>query len=195
MTARQRVAAGSAVLALALGAAACSSGSSDRATTSATGGTTVGVSAAELQSYVKQIEAVRLPVNDLLEGADPILDAYHEKKITPAVASGRMSALEQRFAQYTVDVNAIEPSNPVLAKLHTPYAHTYFYEDSYLSTLASDLDEGDFDNLPNTQNAQRLAIIEWRVRLEILARKLGVTLPPDMDQAGRGEIAPSPGGS
>ncbi len=153
------------------------------------------MSAAQLRAYVKEVEAVRLPVNDLLEGADPILEAAHDKKITPAVASGRMSALEQRFAQYLVDVKAIEPTNAVLARIHTPYAHTYFYEDSYLSALASDLNEGDFDNLPNTQNAQRLAIIEWRTQLQILARKLGVTLPPDLDQAGRGEIAPSPGGS
>jgi hypothetical protein len=183
-----------AVVAVIAVAGGCQSSTSNRASTSATA-SDAGVSAAELRAYVKEIEAVRLPVNDLLEGADPILEAYHEKKITPAVASGRMSALEQRFADYLVDVNALEPANPALAKLHTPYAHTYFYEDSYLNALASDLNDGNFDNLPNTQNAQRLAIIEWRTQLQILARKLGVTLPPDLDQAGRGEIAPSPGGS
>ena len=191
MTVRRVTALG---LAVVLAAAACQSSASDRTSTSASASST-GVTASELQAYVKQVEAVRLPVNDLLEGADPILDAAHDRKITPAVASGRMSALEQRFAQYTVDVNAIAPSNAVLAKLHAPYAHTYFHEDNYLSTLASDLDEGDFDNLPNTQDAQRLAIIEWRTQLLILARRLGVTLPPDLDQAGRGEIAPSPEGS
>jgi hypothetical protein len=106
-----------------------------------------------------------------------------------------MSALEQRFADYTVDINGITPTNPVLRQLHEPYAHTYFYEDSYLATLASDLNDGDFDNLPNTQAAQRLAIVEWRTQLELLARQTGVMLPGDIDQAGRGEIAPSPGGS
>lgn len=154
-----------------------------------------GVSAPELRAYVQEIEAIRLPVNDLLNGADPILDAYHDKTITPAVASSRMGALEQRFATYLLDVNAIDPSNPELAKLHAPYAHTYYDEDNYLSTLASDLDEGDFDNLPDTQDAQRLAIIEWRTELEILARQTGVGLPADLQQAGRGEIAPTPDGS
>jgi hypothetical protein len=154
-----------------------------------------GATAAELRAYVHEIEAIRLPVNDLLDQADPILDAYHDKTISPAVASSRMSALEQRFATYLLDVNAIDPSNPALAKLHAPYAHTYFYEDNYLATLASDLEEGDFDNLPNTQVAQRLAIIEWRTQLEILARQTGVGLPADIQQAGRGEIAPSPEGS
>jgi hypothetical protein len=192
---RRRAAAFGAALVMALTAAACASSPSDRARTAASGGTSPGVTASELRSYVTQIEAIRLPVNDLLEHADPILNAYHGKKITPAVASGRMSALEQHFAQYLVDVNALVPSNPALAKLHAPYAHTYFYEDSYLSALASDLNDGAFDNLPDTQNVQRLAIIQWRTQLEILARRLGVALPPDLDEAGRGEIAPSPGGS
>ncbi len=171
-----------------LAAAGCQSSSSSSAARA-------GVSATELRAYVSQIETVRLPVNDLLEGADPILDAYHAKTITPAQASTRMSALEQRFAGYLLTANAITPSNQVLARLNTPYAHTYHYEDNYLSALASDLNEGDFDNLPNTQNAQRLAIIEWRTQLEILARENGVGLPPDIQQAGRGEIAPAPAGS
>jgi hypothetical protein len=153
------------------------------------------VTAAEVRAYVTEVEAVRLPVNSLLNGADPILDAAHDKKITPAVASARMSALEQRFATYLLAVNALQPTNPVLAKLHAPYAHTYYYEDNYLSALASDLDEGDLDGLPNTENAQRLAIIEWRTQLEVLARQTGVTLPADIQQAGRGEIRPSPEGS
>jgi hypothetical protein len=182
-----RLSAGALVAVVLLVAAGCQTSSSS----SPSG---AGVSATELRAYVNQIEAVRLPVNDLLEDADPILDAYHDKTITPAQASTRMSALEQRFAGYLLTVNAIEPSNAVLAKLHAPYAHTYFYEDNYLSALASDLNEGEFDDLPNTQNAQRLAIIEWRTQLEILARKTGVGLPTDIQQAGRGEIAPAPEG-
>jgi hypothetical protein len=70
-----------------------------------------------------------------------------------------------------------------------------YLEDSYLSTLASDLNEGDFDNLPDTQDQQRLAIIVWRTQLQIVARRDHVRLPADIEQAGRGEIAPSLSGS
>jgi len=65
------------------------------------------VSAAELQAYAHPIEAVRQPVNDLLEGADPILDADHAESISPAVASPRMSALAPRFAGHRLTVNAL----------------------------------------------------------------------------------------
>ncbi len=186
--------AGALVGATMLVAAACQGASSSSAS-SGSSSSSVGVSAAELRAYVSQIEAVRLPVNDLLDDADPILDAYRDKTITPTQASARLSALEQRFAGYLLTVNALKPANAVLAKLHTPYARTYYYEDDYLATMASDLAEGDFDNLPNTENAQRLAIIEWRTQLEILARATGVGLPADIQQAGRGEIAPGPPGS
>ena len=63
-------------------------------------------------------------------------------------------------------------------------------EDSYLATLASDLGDGMFSNLPNTQDQQRLAIIEWRIALEVAASQVGYVLPADLQQAGRGEIAP-----
>jgi hypothetical protein len=138
---------------------------------------------------------VRLPVNDLLEGADPILDAYHSHSITPAEASSRMGDLEQRFAAYTLQMAEIAPSDAQLRAINAPYAHTYLFEDSYLATLASDLNEGSFDNLPTTQGAQRLAIIEWRTQLELVAAKQHVSLPADIQQAGRGEIAPAPQGS
>jgi hypothetical protein len=45
--------------------------------------------------------------------------------------------------------------------------------------------------LPNTQSQQRAAIIEWRTQLELLAGAVGVHLPADLQQAGRGEIAPA----
>jgi hypothetical protein len=106
-----------------------------------------------------------------------------------------MGAMEMKFADYTLQMQQIDPSNSRLKAINTPYANTYFYEDSYLATLASDLNEGDFDNLPNTQDAQRLAIIEWRTKLEVIAAQSGVTLPADLQQAGRGEIAPAPEGS
>jgi hypothetical protein len=37
-----------------------------------------------------------------------------------------------------------------------------------------------------------LAIVTWRVGLEVVAQQSGVRLPADIQQAGRGEIAPSP---
>jgi hypothetical protein len=56
------------------------------------------------------------------------------------------------------------------------------------------LAEDDVSNLPDTQSDQRAAIIEWRVQLEVLGRRLGVALPADLQQAGRGEIATSVSG-
>jgi hypothetical protein len=153
------------------------------------------VSASDLTSYVAAVQRVRLPVNALLEGADPILDAYHHHKITPLKASHEFAAMEVKFAAYALQMQQITPADPTLQAINAPYAHTYFLEDAYLATLASDLREGDFDNLPNTQNAQRLAIIEWRIQLELLAAKAHVTLKPDIQQAGRGEIAPAIEGS
>jgi hypothetical protein len=159
------------------------------------GGGNGKVPAADVRSYVAAVEQIRLPVNALLNGADPILDAYHAHRITPAQASTRMGALETTFAGYLLRMQQIDPANSQLRAINAPYAQTYFYEDSYLATLASDLSEGDFDNLPNTQDAQRLAIIVWRTKLELIAAKSGVTLPADLQQAGRGEIAPAPDGS
>lgn len=153
------------------------------------------VSATALNSYIAAVEKLRLPVNALLEKADPILDAYKDHKITPRQASRRFDAMERSFAGYALQMQQIEPADPTLAAMNAPYAHTYFFEDAYLATLASDLREGDFDNLPNTQGAQRLAIIKWRIQLEVLAAKAHVTLKPDLQQAGRGEIAPAIEGS
>jgi hypothetical protein len=147
-----------------------------------------------LQRYLGQVEPVRLGVNQLLEGADPILGAYRRHRISAARASARMSALERRFAAYTDDIAAIRPE-AMLRRLHDQYAHTYVLEDAYLSAMVSGLAEHDLGNLPNTQAAQRAAIIRWRTGLTVLARSAGFVLPPDLQQAGRGEIAPSPGGS
>ena len=147
----------------------------------------------ELRAYIAQIEKVRLPVNSLLETADPILDGYKDGTITPDQASDEMGDLEEKFAHYLLLVQLIHPADRELATVNAPYAHTYLLEDSYLATLGSDLDDGSFDNLPNTQDAQRLAIIVWRTQLEIVARRVGVRLPADLQQAGRGEIAPAIG--
>jgi hypothetical protein len=153
------------------------------------------ITAGELGSYVDAVEAIRLPVNQLLNGADPIIAAYRAHRITPAAASGRMGALEKRFAAYLVQMDAIAPANPALARINAPYARTYLLEDSYLATLASDLEGGDFGNLPDTQDQQRLAIIEWRTQLQLAASRAGFPLPADIQQAGRGEIAPGVTGS
>ena len=147
-----------------------------------------------LQRYLVQVEPVRIPVNQLLEGADPILGAYRRHGISAALASARMSALERRFAAYTVDIAAIRPED-VLRGLHAEYAQTYVLEDAYLSAIASGLAQHDLGNLPDTQAAQRAAIIRWRTGLTVLARSADFVLPADLQQAGRGEIAPSPGGS
>jgi hypothetical protein len=150
---------------------------------------------AALLGYLRAVEPIRLGVNRLLGGADPILSDYARRRVSPATASLRMGALEQRFATYTVEIAAIEPATSGLRALHAIYAHTYILEDSYLSALAAGLAERELGNLPNTQSDQRAAIIQWRTGLAVLARRLRVVLPVDLHLAGRGEIAPSPHGS
>jgi hypothetical protein len=144
---------------------------------------------------MRQLEPIRLAVNRLLDTADPLLEAFHEHRITAAQAAHRMGALERRFAAYAVDVAAIQPRAPMLRSLHAQYAHTYILEDAYLSALATGLAERDLDGLPHTQAAQRAAIIAWRTGVTVLAHESKTALPADLQQAGRGEIAPSPGGS
>jgi hypothetical protein len=153
-----------------------------------------GTSAADLRAYIAAVEPIRLEVNMLLQGADPIIEGFQKHTLTDALAAARMGALEQTFANDTVDINALQPSDRTLAAIHTPYAHTFILEDSYLNALVNGMAGDNVANLPNTQADQRAAIIEWRVQLEVLARQLGVTLPTDLQQAGRGEIAPSVSG-
>ncbi|MGZ5341584.1 MAG: hypothetical protein ACXWW8_00825 [Solirubrobacterales bacterium] len=148
-----------------------------------------------LEDYVARVEKIRLPVNELLDGADPIMSAYGEGEIGAAQAQRRFGALERRFAGYTVEIAALEPVPDEIRAAHDAYAHTFVFEDAYLSALEAAIPEREFDNLPNTQHAQRAAIIEWRTRLQVLADRLGARLPPDIQAAGRGEIAPSPSGS
>jgi hypothetical protein len=150
---------------------------------------------AAIEAYLRQVEPIRLAVNRLLGQADPILEAYHDHGLPPAEAGQRMDRLERRFAAYTVDVAAIEPATAEMRPLHAVYAHTYVLEDAYLSALAAGLAERKLEDLPDTQAAQRAAIIGWRTGLTILAHRAGVVLPADVQQAGRGEIAPAPGGS
>jgi hypothetical protein len=148
-----------------------------------------------LEDYVAKVEAIRLPVNELLDRADPILGAYREKRISPAEAQRRFGALERRFAGYTVEIAALEPVPASVRAAQDAYAHTFVLEDAYLSALDAALPAHDFEHLPDTQNDQRAAIIAWRTRLEVVAEQLGAKLPADLQVAGRGEIAPSPTGS
>jgi hypothetical protein len=159
------------------------------------GSVSAGSQRAALVGYLQQVEPIRLAVNRLLEGADPILKAYRDGRISPRRASLRMGALERRFAAYTVEIAALQPATVKLRSLNAPYAHTYILEDSYLSALATGLAVRDLGGLPDTQAAQRAAIIQWRTGLTVLARRSAVHLPGDLQAAGRGEIAPSPGGS
>jgi hypothetical protein len=124
-----------------------------------------------------------------------VLEGYRDKRLTGAQASAAMGSLERTFATDTAEINALEPADPTLRSINAPYAHTFILEDSYLNALVAGLLGGELSNLPNTQNDQRAAIIEWRVQIEILGQRLHVSLPPDLQQAGRGEIAPSVSGS
>jgi hypothetical protein len=148
-----------------------------------------------LAQYVERVEPVRLAVNRLLDQADPILHDYGRKRIDPGAAQRRLGALERRFAGYTAQIAAIEPRTSQLSRIHVIYAHTYVLEDAYLSALVAALPDRRFEDLPRTQGQQRAAIVEWRTGLMVLAERLGVRLPADIQQAGRGEIAPSPEGS
>jgi hypothetical protein len=147
-----------------------------------------------LISYLRQVEPIRLAVNQLLEKADPILLGSRRARLSSTEAARLMNELERQFAAYTVAIASIEPDTQALRKLQDAYAGTYILEDAYLSALVSGL-ERELGNLPNTQAAQRATIIQWRTQLTVLARRVGVTLPTDLQQAGRGEVAPSPGGS
>lgn len=106
-----------------------------------------------------------------------------------------MGKLERQFPADTVAITAIHPATAELRTLHAKYAHTYVLEDAYLSAAAVGLAERDLNVLPDTQSFQRAAIIDWRTELTVLAEREGVVLPADLQQAGRGEIAPSPGRS
>jgi hypothetical protein len=154
-----------------------------------------GVSRAAIEHYLGEVEPIRLGVNALLDGADPILAAHAAGRIDNRVAARRMGELERRFAGYAVRIAAVDPPDARLRALNVPYAETYVLEDAYLSALANGLAEGKLDALPHTQDSQRAAIIRWRTALTVLAQRVRAPLPGDLQQAGRGEIAPSPGGS
>jgi hypothetical protein len=176
-----------AVVSLAAGTLGCAGGGHARDSATAQRGA--------LSAYMRAVEPVRLAVNRLLGTADPILSGYASGRLTARQASLRMGALERRFAAYTVDIAAIRPASSPIRVLHGAYAHTYILEDAYLSALVAGLAARSLTHLPDTQAAQRAAIIQWRTGLVVLAARLGVALPSDLQAAGRGEIAPLPGRS
>lgn len=141
-----------------------------------------------------RVEPIRLRVNHLLDGADPVLSAYAERRLGAHPAQRRIDALERSFAADAVRIAEVRAPASLRA-LQRSYAHTYVLEDAYLSALAAALPQRSFDELPNTQSRQRAAITGWRIGLEAEAERLGARLPADLQAAGRGEIAPSPSGS
>jgi hypothetical protein len=91
---------------------------------------------AAIERYVGEVEPIRLAVDKLLGGADPILEAFHDRRIAPGEAARRMGRLEQRFAAYAVDIAAVDPPTAQLRALNAGYANTYVFEDAYLSAPA-----------------------------------------------------------
>lgn len=149
----------------------------------------------ELAVYLSRVEPIRLQVNRLLDQADPTLSALHEHRLPAAVAQRRLGTLERRFAADAVKIAAIGQVPDPMRSAQRAYADTYVLEDSYLSALIAAIPHHSFDDLPDTQNRQRAAITAWRIQLEAQAHQLGLRLPADLQAAGRGEIAPSPGAS
>jgi hypothetical protein len=158
------------------------------------GGARAAAERAELRAYLARVEPIRRGVNRLLEGADPITTAYHERRLSAAQARRRFATLTARFAAFKARIAAIRPVPAALRAAQNAYSRTYVLEHAYLRAIAAAIPSRDFGSLPHTAAAQRKAILAWRHRLHAVANRLGVTLPADVDLAGRGEIAPSPFG-
>jgi hypothetical protein len=147
---------------------------------------------ASVEAYVAQVEPIRQGTNRLLDRADPILSAYHEHRLSARKAQQGVQALEHRLSDYAVRIAAVAPVPPALEAVQSSYAHVWVLQDSYLSALAQAIPERDFEDLPNYENRQRVAITAWRIGLEAVADRAGAKLPKDIQIAGRGEIRPSP---
>jgi hypothetical protein len=168
----------------ALGLAGCGGGAGD--------GSAADRGRRLLADYVHAVEPIRLGTNRLLDRADPILEGYRDHRLSAGEAQRRFDALERRLAGYAVQIAQVEPVPDEMRAAQEEYAHTWILEDSYLSALAAAIPERQFDDLPDTKDAQRAAIIDWRTQLQIAADRTGLRLPADIQVAGRGEIAPSP---
>src|SRR5256885_10748008 len=75
----RRTIAASAILAAILSSAGCGGDSADRGTPSRRA----------LVAYVQRVEPIRLAVNRLLDGADPILEGYRRRRLSPGEAGRR----------------------------------------------------------------------------------------------------------
>jgi len=148
-----------------------------------------------LEDYVAKVQPIRLGINELLDKADPILGGYRDGRLSAAEAERRMGQIERGVARYAVQIAAIQDVPEEMQAAQDAYAHTFILQDTYLSTLVAALRSRQFDELPHFQDQQRAAIIAWRTRLQVLADRWGVTLPANLQVAGRGEISPSPTGS
>lgn len=175
-----------AVLAAALAAAGCgSAGSADQPRPA---------EQQALRAYLRVIEPLRLHVNKLLDGADPILHGYHEHRLSGLEAQRAMQRLERRFVPYVEAVAAVRSATPDLSAAQKAYARTYRLEDSYLRALIRALPGRQWNRLPQTEPRQRRIIVAWREALALEAARVHVPLPRDIWVAGNGEITPSPEG-
>ena len=79
---------------------------------------------AALETYLQQLEPLRLAVNRLLVGADPIFNALAHHRINHTVAALRTAALERRFGEDAVEIHAIDPATAQLRALQRFQANT-----------------------------------------------------------------------
>ena len=147
-----------------------------------------------MRAYVRTVEPLRLHVNKLLDGADPILRGYSEHRLTAVEAQRKMRRLERELVPYVKAVAELRSVPPDLAAAQNAYAHTYVLEDRYLRALISALPRRQWDRLPHTEAWQRQIIVAWRDALAREAARVHVPLPHDIQIAGTGEITPSPEG-
>jgi hypothetical protein len=146
------------------------------------------------QAYLHTIEPLRVGVDKLLDGADPILAAYSDHRAGVATTQRRLQKLERRFVDYARQVAAVRPVPPVLWSAHRAYAHTYVLEDRYLRALIAAVPGRQWRRLPHFEQAQRQVLVAWRGAVALEAARVGAPLPADIQIAGRGELAPSPEG-
>jgi hypothetical protein len=141
---------------------------------------------------VGRIEPLRLNVDKLLDGADPILGRYRGGLLSAPATQRELRRLEHRFARYEARVAAVQPVPPDLMAAQHAYAHTYALEDAYLHALIGAVPGRRWNRLPRIDARQRRVIVAWRAALALEAARVEVPLPNDLEIAGRGEITPSP---
>ena len=154
-----------------------------------------GMTAGQVQDYLAQVEPVRRSVNDLLEGADPILHAYRSHQITPDQAARRMNDLEARFAVQGATVEAISSPDPPSRRSTAPTRTPTNSKTPTCGPWPPRSPTATSPICPTRRMPNARQSPHGESELEVLAQQTGATLPDDLQQAGRGEIAPSPTGS